>query len=251
MKQLPLGRQSFEDLRSNDCIYVDKTEIIFRIISNGKIYFLSRPRRFGKSLLVSTIEALFNGQKELFEDLYIYDKWDWTQQYPVITIDWTMINHSTPEKMETYLITVLQRIAGNYQISLVSKSASGCFGELIEVLYRKTGKKVMVLIDEYDKPVTAHLFDSHLIEIRTIVHDFYQVIKGSDKYLRFVFLTGVSKFSGLSVFSALNNMTDISMDEHYAAVWEQPGLTVVAEIKYHAEKKTNTLLLQQVFGNKR
>ncbi|MDR1383028.1 MAG: AAA family ATPase, partial [Planctomycetaceae bacterium] len=100
MKQLPLGRQSFEDLRSNGCIYVDKTDIIHRIISNGKVYFLSRPRRFGKSLLVSTMEALFKGQKELFEGLYIYDKWDWSQQYPVIKIDWTLIDHSTPEKME-------------------------------------------------------------------------------------------------------------------------------------------------------
>jgi hypothetical protein len=112
----------------------------------------------------------------------------------------------------------LERIARNYEISLVSKSASGCFGELIETLYRKTGKKAVVLIDEYDKPITAHLFDPQLKEIRRAVHDFYQVIKGTDEYLRFVFLTGVSKFSGLSIFSALNNLTDISLDERYAAI---------------------------------
>jgi hypothetical protein len=106
MKELPLGTQSFEILRNNDCIYVDKTEIIRRIITKGRVYFLSRPRRFGKSLLISTLEALFKGQKELFEGLYIYDKWDWEQQYPVIKIDWMQINNSTPEKMETDLITL-------------------------------------------------------------------------------------------------------------------------------------------------
>jgi hypothetical protein len=108
MKQLPIGRQSFEDLRKNGCLYVDKTEIIHRILSNGKIYFLSRPRRFGKSLLASTMEAIFKGRKELFEGLYIYDKWDWSQQYPVIKIDWTLINHSTPEMMEKNLVSYLR-----------------------------------------------------------------------------------------------------------------------------------------------
>ncbi|MDR1382633.1 MAG: AAA family ATPase, partial [Planctomycetaceae bacterium] len=218
MKQLPLGRQSFEDLSSNGCIYVDKTDIIHRIILNGKVYFLSRPRRFGKSLLVSTMEALFKGQKELFEGLYIYDKWDWTQQYPVIKIDWTLIDHSTPEKMENSLCRYLRNIARKYKITIQGETVPDCFNELITLLNDQSGEKVVVLIDEYDKPVTAHLFDSHLTEIRTAVHDFYQVIKGADEYLKFVFLTGVSKFSGLSIFSALNNLTDISLDERYAAI---------------------------------
>ncbi|MDR1291162.1 MAG: AAA family ATPase, partial [Planctomycetaceae bacterium] len=100
MKLLPLGRQSFEGLRTDGCLYVDKTEIIHKIISDGKVYFLSRPRRFGKSLLVSTMESIFKGKKELFEGLYIYDKWDWSQHYPVIKIDWTCIAHSTPEVTE-------------------------------------------------------------------------------------------------------------------------------------------------------
>ena len=218
MKQLPIGTQSFENLRRNNCVYVDKTEIIHRIVSNGRIYFLSRPRRFGKSLLVSTMELIFKGRKELFEGLYIYDKWDWSQQYPVIKIDWTLINHSTPEMMEKSLLFYLKDIARHYQINLEAESATDCFGELIESLRYKTGKQVVVLIDEYDKPITAHLTDSCLKAIQTAVHDFYQVMKGADGDLQFVFLTGVSKFSGLSVFSALNSLDDITMEKEYAAV---------------------------------
>ncbi|MDR1169755.1 MAG: ATP-binding protein [Prevotellaceae bacterium] len=218
IRKLPIGTQSFEILRSDDCLYADKTKIIHEIILNGRIHFLSRPRRFGKSLLISTIEALFKGHKELFEGLYIYDKWDWTQKYPVIKIDWTLINHSTPELMETSMVSYLKEIAQNYQAALNMQSAPDCFRELIRVLYRKTGKKVVVLIDEYDKPVTSHLFDDKLNDVRTAIHDFYQVMKGADEYLRFIFITGVSKFSGLSVFSALNNLNDITLNEKYAAI---------------------------------
>jgi hypothetical protein len=219
MKQLPLGTQSFEILRNSDCLYVDKTEMIYRIISGGRVYFLSRPRRFGKSLLLSTIQALFEGKKNLFEGLSIYDKWDWSQSYPVITIDWTQINHSTLEKMEENMMDYLKDIARDHQITLNSSSASGCFRELIKSLYEKSGgKQVVILIDEYDKPITDHLFDSQLTDIRKAVHDFYQIMKGSDKYIRFIFVTGVSKFSGLSIFSALNNLDDISLQEPYAAV---------------------------------
>jgi hypothetical protein len=218
MKQLPIGRQSFEDLRKNDCLYVDKTEIIYRILSEGKIYFLSRPRRFGKSLLVSTLEAIFKGRKELFEGLYIYDKWDWSQQYPVIKIDWTQIDHPTLEEMKINMVDYLEDIARDYQITLDSDSASTCFRKLIRALHDQTGKKVVVLIDEYDKPVTAHFSDAFLKPVQTAVHDFYQVMKGSDDYLQFIFLTGVSKFSGLSIFSALNNPQDITLHGRYAAV---------------------------------
>ncbi|MDR0700689.1 MAG: ATP-binding protein [Tannerella sp.] len=218
MKRLPIGTQSFENLRKNDCVYVDKTEVIHRIISEGRIYFLSRPRRFGKSLLISTLEMIFRGREELFEGLYIYDKWDWSQQFPVVKIDWTLIDHSTPEKIENSLVFHMKEVARSYQIALGAESAINCFGELIESLHNKTGKQVVVLIDEYDKPITSHLFDSYLKPVRTAVHDFYQVMKGADEHLRFVFLTGVSKFSGLSIFSALNNLDDITLHEQYAAV---------------------------------
>ncbi|MDR1155849.1 MAG: AAA family ATPase [Bacteroidales bacterium] len=218
MKKLPIGIQSFEKLRSKDCLYVDKTKIIHKLILSGDIYFLSRPRRFGKSLLISTMEALFKGQKELFEGLYVDDKWDWSQQYPVIRIDWTLIDHSTPEKMGINMIGYLEEIARNFQITLTSESAPDCFRKLIRTLHAQTGKRVVVLIDEYDKPITSHLFDDQLSSIRTAVHDFYQVMSGADEYLRFVFMTGVSKFSGLSVFSALNNLKDITLDRKYASI---------------------------------
>ncbi|MDR1221915.1 MAG: ATP-binding protein [Tannerella sp.] len=218
MKQLALDTQSFEKLRSRNCLYVDKTEVIHRMITDGRIYFLSRPRRFGKSLLVSTLEAIFQGKKNLFEGLYIYDKWDWEQQYPVIIIDWTKINHSTPKEMKESLVLCLKKIAENYQIILEAKSAIDYFSDLIEALHKKTGKDVVILIDEYDKPITAHLSDSNLKAFQTAIHDFYQVIKGADEFLKLVFLTGVSRFSGLSIFSALNNPQDITLQEEYAAI---------------------------------
>ncbi|MDR2086931.1 MAG: AAA family ATPase, partial [Dysgonamonadaceae bacterium] len=218
MKQLPIGIQSFEKLRTSDLLYVDKTEIIHRLISTGNIYFLSRPRRFGKSLLISTMEALFKGKKELFEGLYIYDKWDWSQQYPVIRIDWTQLDHSTPGKIETNMIGYLKEIAQNYQVTLSAQTAPDCLRELITLLYKTTGQRVVVLIDEYDKPITSHLFNPLLDATRTAVHNLYQVIKGADEYLRFVFLTGVSKFSGMSIFSALNNLNDITLHWNYVAI---------------------------------
>jgi hypothetical protein len=218
MKNLPIGIQSFEKLRESDCLYVDKPKEIHKIISTGGVYFLSRPRRFGKSLLISTIEAVFKGKKELFEGLYIYNQWDWSQQYPVIRIDWTLIDHSTPEKMENSLCRYLRNIAERQGIALCGKTPPDCFDELLSLLHEQTGEKVVVLIDEYDKPVTSHLFDSHLDVIRTAVHDFYQVMKGADEHLRFIFLTGVSKFSGLSIFSALNNLNDITLHKQYASI---------------------------------
>jgi hypothetical protein len=187
------------------------------MITGGRIYFLSRPRRFGKSLLVSTLEAIFLGKKDLFEGLYIYDKWEW-ETYPVIKIDWTGINHSMPEKMEKSLVLYLDEIAQNYRITLKAESAVDYFRKLIAALREKTGKKVVILIDEYDKPVTAHLTDGHLEAIKTNVHDFYQVMKSADEYLHLVFLTCVSKFSGLSIFSALNNPQDITLRGEYAAI---------------------------------
>jgi hypothetical protein len=199
-------------------VYVDKTEIIHRIVSMGKAYFLTRPRRFGKSLLISTLESLFKGEKELFEDLYIYDKWDWSKQYPTVRIDRTRINHSSPEKMEISLCRYLRNIASRYGITLQGETAPDCFDDLIMFLHEKTGQKAVVLIDEYDKPVTSHLFDSQLDAVRTAVHNFYEVLKGSDEHLQFLFLTGVSKFSGLSVFSALNHLHDITLHEQFASI---------------------------------
>ncbi|MDR0688253.1 MAG: ATP-binding protein [Prevotellaceae bacterium] len=218
MKNLPIGIQSFEKLRESGFLYVDKTKEIYEMIGNGGAYFLSRPRRFGKSLLVSTMEAVFRGKKELFEGLYIYDRWRWSQQYPVVRIDWTLINHSTLAEMKISLCRYLRSVAKRYGVTLGGETAPDCFDELLTQLHEQAGEKVVVLVDEYDKPVTSHLFDDQLDDIRRAVHDFYQVMKGADEHLRFIFLTGVSKFSGLSVFSALNNLNDISLHERFASI---------------------------------
>jgi hypothetical protein len=219
MKRLPIGMQTFEEIRSKDYLYVDKTKIIYDMVSDKKIYFLSRPRRFGKSLLISTLDSLFEGCKELFEGLYIYDRWDWSIQYPVIRIDWTKINPSTFEQMNHSICKQLRDIAKQYQVTLEEDNAIDCFTELINLLYYKTNKtKVVILIDEYDNPITDHLFDSNLDDFRKAVHNFYRVMKGSDEYIHFIFITGVSKFSGLSIFSALNNPTDITLKEKYASI---------------------------------
>jgi hypothetical protein len=220
MQKLPIGTQSFEILRTSDCLYVDKTDNIYRMVTGGRVYFLSRPRRFGKSLTISTLDALFRGRKDLFEGLYIYDRWDWTRQHPVIRIDWTLISHSTPAETQSNLILFLRRIADDYQISLISVSAPDCLGELITGLYKKTGKRVVALIDEYDVPILDVMgkTSEELKAMQEALHNIYKALKGADDCLQFVFLTGVSKFAGLSIFSELNNLTDISLDKKYAAI---------------------------------
>jgi hypothetical protein len=215
MKKLPIGIQTFEEIRTENYLYVDKTEYIHRIATTGKVYFLSRPRRFGKSLTISTLDALFSGKKELFEGLYIYDKWDWNKKYPVIRIDWTLVKHETPEEIERSLSLRLKMTARDNEITMLSEYAADCFGELIKELYRKTGAKVVILIDEYDVPILDVMGKSseEIQAMQKALHDIYKVMKGSDEYIKFIFLTGVSKFAGLSVFSALNNVKDITLAE--------------------------------------
>jgi hypothetical protein len=215
MKALPIGIQSFSDLRSNNYLYVDKTPVIHRITASGKIYFLSRPRRFGKSLLISTMEELFKGNKPLFEGLYIYDKWDWTQQYPVIRIDWTNILHGSKEELERDMSSFLKRKANLYEITLVSEYASSLFAELIEALHRKTGRKVVVLIDEYDSPI---LDTSGKPDVQEWLQTFYRRLKANDDHLKFIFLTGITKVAKVSIFSVLNSPNDIMIDDNYASI---------------------------------
>jgi hypothetical protein len=189
------------------------------LITTGRIYFLSRPRRFGKSLLVSTLDAIFSAQKELFEGLYIYDKWDWREQNPVIRLDFGNRAYRSGEELKTSLNDFIEITATNNQLSLRENTLSGKFGELIEKLHHSTGRQVVILVDEYDKPITDHLSNPEMRDAnREILHDFYQVIKAADEHLRFIFLTGVSKFSGLSVFSALNSPDDITLNRKYASI---------------------------------
>jgi hypothetical protein len=218
MKILPIGTQSFEELRNNDFLYVDKTENIHRLITNSRVVFLSRPRRFGKSLLISTLGELYKGNQSLFEGLYIYDKWDWTQQYPVIRIDWTRIKHSNKEEMERSMLSFLKQQANANQLTLISEYASDCFAELIEALHRKTDNKVVVLIDEYDRPILNTMGKPEAEGIREFLQEFYMILKGTDDHLKFIFLTGVTKVAKVSIFSVLNSPDDITMDEQYASI---------------------------------
>ncbi|MDR1593174.1 MAG: ATP-binding protein, partial [Prevotellaceae bacterium] len=219
MKRLPAGIQSFEKLRSNDYLYVDKTKDILSLVSTDKPYFLSRPRRFGKSLTISTMQELFEGRKELFEGLYIYDKWNWNETNPVIRIDFGgMANHGT-EDVKLSLSGKINAIAKKNNVILYQDTIPGRFEELIEGIHLSTGKKVVVLIDEYDKPITDNLNDIAAADInRQLLHDFYQVLKADDDHLRFVFLTGVSKFSKVSLFSGLNSPRDITMSQEFATI---------------------------------
>ncbi|MDR2622428.1 MAG: AAA family ATPase, partial [Dysgonamonadaceae bacterium] len=151
----------------------------------------SRPRRFGKSLLVSTLDALFSGQKELFEGLYIYNQWDWSQQYPVIRLDFGSRAYSSAEELKISLTDFVESIAGNHQLTLQENTLSGKFGELITKLHLSTGHRVVLLIDEYDKPITDYLSQHEvMLANKAALHDFYQVLKAVDEHIRFIFLTG-------------------------------------------------------------
>jgi hypothetical protein len=220
MQKLPVGIQSFSNLREDNYLYIDKTEFIFRLLHLGKPFFLSRPRRFGKSLMISTIESVFKGRKDLFKGLYIEDKWDWTQQFPVIRLDFGAYSSNTSTELTTSLTHALASVAKNYQLSLPDDAPLPYrFKELIEQLHEKTGKKVVILVDEYDKPIIDHLSCPEIAEnIRTTLSGFYQVLKVTDDHLRFVFLTGVSKFSKISIFSGLNNLNDITMDVNFTTI---------------------------------
>jgi hypothetical protein len=219
MKQLPIGTQSFDVLRTNDFVYVDKTDHIWNLANNGRIYFLSRPRRFGKSLLISALKGLFEGKKELFEELYIYDKWDWGKKYPVIKLDFSEIAYKSASILEISLLDFVNATADKYNVELSNRTLPSRFAQLIEKLRKNAGERVVVLVDEYDKPLTSNLRQEGIYdEVKRTLHDFYQVIKASDEHIKFVFMTGVSKFSGLSIFSGLNNLNDISMNYKYATI---------------------------------
>ncbi len=217
--RLPIGIQSFEKLRTNHYLYIDKTQHIYRLIEEGEYYFLSRPRRFGKSLMLSTIAALFKGQKELFKDLWIEDQWDWTETYPVIHLSLNSIDYRDLD-LNQALQAELRMIAKRYSIELEEDTTTRQFKELIYKLSTSKGK-VILLIDEYDKPIIDYLSQDkkHIaFEHQAILKGFYSVIKDSDPYIRFLLITGISKFSKVSFLSNLNNLADITLHRKFAAL---------------------------------
>ncbi len=219
MRKLPIGIQTFEEIRKDNYLYVDKTALVWRMANLGKPYFLSRPRRFGKSLLISTFDAYFQGKKELFDGLAIEQletKWE---QFPILHLDLNAKKYETAADLIAMLNQYLEKWETIYGDEKKDRSPEERFNYVIEQAFLKTGKRVVVLVDEYDKPLLQAITRPKLFEeYRQTLKAFYGVLKSADAYLRFVFLTGVTKFSQISVFSDLNQLNDISLDYSYATL---------------------------------
>jgi hypothetical protein len=218
-KKLPIGIQNFSEIRSEGYYYADKTAFCLKLAQQGKYYFLSRPRRFGKSLLIDTIGELFAGNKALFSGLYVEDKWDWSIQYPVIRISF---GGGIIESKADLTNKIQEQLRINQEILHITcqdESTSVCFAELIRFTHEKTGQRVVILVDEYDKPILDNLLKPDVAkEIRDGLRNFYSVIKDCDAHIKFAMLTGVSKFSKVSLFSGLNNLRDITISSEFSSI---------------------------------
>lgn len=216
LRKLPIGIQSFEFLRSEGYLYVDKTALVYRLVTMGKPYFLSRPRRFGKSLLLSTLEAYFKGKKELFKGLAIEQLEQNWFEYPVLHLDLNAEKYDSRERLENMLELQLEDWEKQYGVDKGTMTYSGRFSTIIKRAYEQTGRRVVVLIDEYDKPMLQTFDNTDLQDdFRKTLTAFYTVLKSSDPYLQFVFITGVTKFAQMGIFSTLNQLNDISFDLEY------------------------------------
>ena len=215
----PIGIQNFEDLRNGGYVYVDKTDKIYSLASSGKYYFLSRPRRFGKSLLVSTMEAYFHGKRELFRGLAMETLEKEWKEYPVLHLDLSGASYTSREVLDSKLANALDIWERQYDIQKRYSAASVRFANVIDAACEATGQQTVILIDEYDKPIIDNLDDPELQEYyRSALQGFYSVLKSKDGQIRFGFLTGVTKIGKMSVFSGLNNLNDISMESGYADI---------------------------------
>ena len=216
--KLPLGIQSFAEVRKLQCAYVDKTPLALKLIEDGKFYFLSRPRRFGKSLFLDTLRYLFEGEHELFRGLYAEHNWQWSVKYPVIKLDMSGI-FKKPADLESRLCGLLENNAINLEVALRGQGIATQFLNLIVDVHKQYGQQAVLLIDEYDKPMIDNIGNIELaLQMRDQLHGFYSIIKAADEHLRFVMLTGVSKFGKVSIFSGLNNLKDVSLNPNYGSV---------------------------------
>ena len=221
-RRLPIGMQTFRELRERDCYYVDKTAYIERLLAGGKHYFLSRPRRFGKSLFLDTLKELFEGSEGLFAGLHIHAGWEWSKRHPVVRLDFGRGHFGEPGLLEA---NVMEQLAGaERRAGVVSEylTAPGRFAYLLEALHERTGQRVAVLVDEYDKPILDALdAPETALANRDFLRGLYGVIKSSDAHVHFTFLTGV--VTKVSVFSQLNNLTDLTLDRRYSAIAGTPS----------------------------
>ena len=218
-RRLPIGIQTFREIRERDCYYVDKTAYIRRLVDEGKHYFLSRPRRFGKSLFLDTCKELFEGNEALFEGMAIHGHWDWSVRHPVVRLSFGKGHFKAPEYLHTNLMAQLDGVERRSGVTSTYATGPERFGHLVEALHERTGRRVAVLVDEYDKPMLDALEVPEVARAnRDYLRGLYAVVKDCDAHVRFSFIAGVSKFSKVSLFSGLNNLTDITLDPRYAAI---------------------------------
>ena len=218
-RKLPIGIQTFREIREDNCYYVDKTGMAVDLVRTGKAYFLSRPRRFGKSLFLDTLKELFEGNRALFTGLAADSLWDWGTRHPVIRISFSDGVLQSRAELDQRISEILMDNQKRLGVQCSHQSLGGQFAELIALTHQASGQRAVVLIDEYDKPILDNI-DKQAVatEMREGLKNLYSVLKGADEHLKFVFLTGVSKFSKVSLFSGLNNLTDITLDETYSAI---------------------------------
>ena len=218
-RRLPIGIQTFRTLREEDCYYVDKTAYVERLVHEGKRYFLSRPRRFGKSLFLDTLKEFFEGNEALFAGLHIHHRHDWSQRHPVVRLSFGRGTFQEPDLLEANVMEQLAAIERRAGLSTEYRTAPGRFAAVLEALHDQTGQPVAVLVDEYDKPILDTLETPDTARAnRDYLRGLYGVIKDSDAHVQFTFLTGISKFSKVNLFSQLNNLVDITLDPVYSSI---------------------------------
>ena len=256
LKKCPLGIQTFSEVREGDYIYIDKTDMVYRMTQSFKYVFLSRPRRFGKSLLASTLHSYFSGKKELFKGLAIEKlETEWAE-HPVLHFDMSLGKHMGKEQLERFLGERLAFEERKYGIDNPATDINDRFTNLIVAAYEKTGRQAVVLIDEYDAPLLDVVHEDELLpQLRQVMRNFYSPLKACDPYLRFVFLTGITKFSQMSIFSELNNLTNISMDAEYAGICGITEEELTGQLSDYVDSiadnqgKTHEEVLQQLKQN--
>ncbi|MDR0912006.1 MAG: AAA family ATPase, partial [Methanobrevibacter sp.] len=242
MQKLPLGRESFSTIRENDYLYVDKTKHICKLIEIGDIFFLSRPRRFGKSLFISTIEELFKGNKKLFRGLYAENNWNWNKTFPVVKINFSTGEYNSEYELKISLNDTINLIAKEYEIELISKSTANKFKELIISISKKENKKVVILIDEYDKPLLNNIENIKVLkDNHVIMRSFYSVLKDLDAYIEFLFITGVSKFTNISLFFDFNNPTDLTLNDNFSDICGYTHDELINNFDEHIENLANNI----------
>ena len=218
-RKLPIGIQTFREMREENYYYVDKTALIQRLIDESKHYFLSRPRRFGKSLFLDTLKELFEGNEPLFEGLHIHDHWDWSVRYPVLRFDFSSGNYQGPDDLRKEVAVQLDALENEAKVSPRDENASARLRHLMKVLHERSGQRVMLLVDENDKPILDALAVPEVARAnRDFLHSLYATTKDCDAHIHFTFLTGVSQFTKASIFSGLNNLINITLDARYSSI---------------------------------